>query len=152
MTTYKLMEMGIMSKIKSYIIAFIILPTFTSLLYNCSANNAPYYTQGGYYISTVNYSFDLVHNAVVSAVENDQTYTGATYKLDVDKSDGKYAIVRGINPNGDNNDYVEVEVSKKSANQTQLNIKYNNNGDALRSSALLEIIKDNLKQEDKNLK
>lgn len=102
------------------------------------------YEQGNYTVD-MNNSMKQVYDATLRAVETGQTYddTGNPYIISINKINDKSALIKAQS-GGDPSDYLYVAFGKKTNDSSIIRIRYGQNGDEIRSSALIPIIKKNL--------
>lgn len=100
----------------------------------------------GYYTTALNQSFGNVYKASLEALENGQTYDlkGSPYDIRINKKLTNTAVI-AAESDSDPTDFVEIAIQKKSKDNTELSIKYGSEGNAIRSSALVSIIQENIK-------
>ncbi|MED7818524.1 MULTISPECIES: DUF3568 family protein [unclassified Francisella] len=133
-----------MKYLKSKINLLVVVMVLTLLVSGCSTFGKTHY-EDGYFTTTIDQSFDNVYNGSVEAIKNGQTYdlNGDPYDIKINKKMSNEAVIAA---ESDNNpaDFIEIAIEKKTKDQTQISIKYGKNGDPIRSSALIPIIKQNI--------
>ena len=127
-------------KTKTYILILVALAALISSCATSSDDNGISY-KNGYYITSINYSFDDVYSASRTAIESGQTFDidGNPYKLVTNKRVGDEAVLKAVGKS-DPSDYVDVAMIKISDTSTKLYIRYGDKGDSIRSSGFISII------------
>ncbi|MBY7734351.1 DUF3568 family protein [Francisella philomiragia] len=123
------------------IIVIILITVITS---SCvSIDNTKY--ENGYYIAELNHSFDKVYQVTINSIKAGITYdeNGHAYDLVENSQTNDKAIITAIN-NKNPCDRLEIIIYRISKNITKIMIKYDSNGDSIRSSALLNTLKEGL--------
>ena len=123
----------------------IALTIILAILSGCSTFGGSNFNDG-YYTTALNQSFGNVYKASLEALENGQTYDlkGSPYDIRINKKLTNTAVI-AAESDSDPADFVEIAIQKKSQNKTELSIKYGSQGNAIRSSALVSIIQENIK-------
>jgi hypothetical protein len=100
----------------------------------------------GYYIANLNYSLDKVYKATVEAIQTGETYdvSGSPYYLKVNKKGQGKAVLEAYSDSS-SSDFVTVEITEISKDESRISIKYGREGNSIRSSALIEIIDGNIR-------
>ncbi|WP_234384289.1 DUF3568 family protein [Francisella noatunensis] len=101
--------------------------------------------ENGYYIAELNYSFDKVYQVTINSIKAGITYdgNGHAYDLVENSQTNDKATITAIN-NKNHSDQLEIIIHIISKNITKIMIKYDSNGDSIRSSALLNTLKEGL--------
>ncbi len=125
----------------------IVLSIVLAVLSGCSTFSYNNFNDG-YYTTTINQKFDDVYKASLEALEYGQTYDlkGSPYDVKINKKLTNTAVV-AAESDSDPADFVEIAIQKKSQDKTELSIKYGNEGNAIRSSALVSIIQEDIRQQ-----
>ncbi|APC97691.1 DUF3568 family protein [Francisella frigiditurris] len=125
---------------------YIAILSFFLFLSGCATTdqaNATY-EQGNYTVN-MDSSMKQVYDATLRAVETGQTYddTGNPYIISINKINDKSALIKAQS-GADPSDYLYVAFGKKTNDSSIIRIRYGQDGDEIRSSALIPIIKKNL--------
>ncbi|MED7788479.1 DUF3568 family protein [Francisella sp. 19X1-34] len=117
-----------------------VLVIIFALIYGCSTFEEPQYTNG-YYIVTINQSFNEVHNKSLKLIKSGevQDSSGHFYTVKLNKVDGNRAIVVGES-NFDPSDFIEVALYNKSKDETKISVRYGEDGDSIKSSAFISLV------------
>jgi hypothetical protein len=101
--------------------------------------------ENGYYVEKINYDFEKVYKATIDAIKSGQTYdsSGNPYQLKVNKKIKDSAMIEAAS-DSDPSDFLEILIKKVSKDSSVISIKYGKEGDSIRSSALIGIIKGNI--------
>lgn len=125
----------------------IVLSIVLAILSGCSTFSGTNFNDG-YYTTTINQKFDDVYGASLGALENGQTYDlrGSPYDIEINKKLTNTAVI-AAESDSDPADFVEIAIQRKSKDKTELSVKYGNEGNAIRSSALVSIIQEDIRQQ-----
>ncbi|QEO57895.1 MULTISPECIES: DUF3568 family protein [Francisella] len=101
--------------------------------------------ENGYYITELNYNFDKVYQMTINSIKTGITYNenGHPYHLVENSQTNDKATIVAID-NNDPSDRLKIIIYRISKNVTKIMIKYDSNGDSIRSSALLNTLKEGL--------
>ncbi|AXA33462.1 DUF3568 family protein [Francisella adeliensis] len=110
-----------------------------------NSNDTEY--KGGFLMVTLHEKFEEVYSATIEAINKGQTYdeNNSAYDLRINEKTDSKAVVGAISENNPS-DFVEVVMAKTSDDTTRISIKYGKQGDTIRSSALIDIIKANIRE------
>jgi hypothetical protein len=99
----------------------------------------------GWYVVELPYSLDVIHKSAVNSIESGDTYTnnGSNYDIRVNKKTSDKAILEAAN-DSERGDTLIIELVKISDNLTKVAIKYGKDGNSMRSSAEIGLIKKDL--------
>ncbi|MED7818525.1 MULTISPECIES: DUF3568 family protein [unclassified Francisella] len=133
-----------MNSLKSRSI-ILVLAIAIGLIYGCATYKGSDYNDNGYYLTTIDQSFDNVYNGALKVVKTGQTAdtNNQSYDIKINKKTSDEAVIIGQNDTNPS-DYIEIIIRKESADKTRLSIKYGKDGDSIRSSALIPIIQKNI--------
>ncbi|QIW10611.1 DUF3568 family protein [Francisella sp. LA112445] len=122
----------------------IVLAIVLAILSGCSTFGGSNFNNG-YYTTVLNQSFGSVYKASLEALENGQTYdlNGSPYDIKINKKMENEAVIAAESDNTPS-DFVEIAIEKKAKDKTQISIKYGSEGNAIRSSALVSLIQNNI--------
>ncbi|MEY8717194.1 DUF3568 family protein [Francisella philomiragia] len=122
----------------------ILIILITVMTTSCvSIDNTKY--ENGYYITELNYNFDKVYQMTINSIKTSITYdeNGHPYYLVENSQNNDKATIVAID-NNDPSDRLKIIIYRISKNVTKIMIKYDSNGDSIRSSALLNTLKEGL--------
>lgn len=124
------------------LVILLVLMSGCTMFSNSNDNGVKY--EGGFFIVTLNDKFEKVYDATIEAIKTGQTYdaNNSTYDLRINKKTDNKAVIGAIGSNA--SDFVEVVMAKTSDDTTKISVKYGKEGDTIRSSALVGIIKYNI--------
>jgi len=108
-----------------------------------SVDNTEY--ENGYYITELNYNFDKVYQMTINSIKTGITYNenGHPYYLVENSQTNDKATIVAIDNNVPS-DRLKIIIYRISKNVTKIMIKYDSNEDSIRSSALLNTLKEGL--------
>ena len=127
-------------RLRMYTIPLMVL---MALIAGCSTTDSDDSSfTNGWYVTQLPNSIDKVYSAAVGSIESGETYANndAIYDLRVNKKTSDQAILEAANDN-ERGDTLVIELVKVSDNVTKIAIKYDKDGNAMRSSAEIGIIK-----------
>ncbi|QIW10612.1 DUF3568 family protein [Francisella sp. LA112445] len=137
-------------KLRSSVFVLVII---FALIYGCSTFGTGSYYKDGYYITTINQSFNKVYSESLRLIKTGVTRdnSGNEYSLKVDKKLAGGGGVIVAESNTDNSDFIEVVIQEQSKDNTRIAVKHGSNGDTIGSSAFVTMIQDNLSKTSKKL-
>lgn len=132
-------------KVNPYMLLLVIVVTLMSSCTMFGNSNATEY-KGGFLMVTLHEKFEEVYSATIEAINKGQTYdeNNSAYDLRINEKTDSKAVVGAISENNPS-DFVEVVMAETSDDTTRISIKYGKQGDTIRSSALIDIIKANIR-------